>query len=372
MEQITGSADNFNLNETITKATENAARVRGRFNIIIAGRSGVGKSTLINSVFQGKMAETGSGRPITTDIREITKEGVPMTVFDTRGLEMSAFDETRDAIVKLIEERNGDRDPDRHIHAAWLCIAEDSRRVEDAEIELQRVLAEKVPLIAVITKARNDDGFRSQVQEHLPEARNVVRVRALGETLDDGHVIPPWNLDTLIAATAEIIPEGQRIALAAAQIASLKYKRTQSHKAVLVAATAAAATGVSPIPFSDAIILIPIQIGMVAKITSTYGLDFSTGTLSTFVTAGLGTVGATFAGRTIVSNLLKFIPGGGTIAGGTISAATAAALTTALGEAYNAALFNLVKDDPETQPTPDAIVAAFKQEIHLGGKDKQA
>jgi uncharacterized protein (DUF697 family) len=65
-------------------------------------------------------------------------------------------------------------------------------------------------------------------------------------------------------------------------------------------------------------------------------------------------------------------PGGGTIAGGAISAATAAALTTALGEAYNAALFNLVKDDPETQPTPDAIVTAFKQEIHLGGKDKQA
>lgn len=372
MEQITGPEENFDLNKAIKAATEKAERERGHFNIIIAGRSGVGKSTLINSVFQGKMAETGSGRPITTDIREITKEGVPMTIFDTRGLEMSAIDETRDAIVKLIEERNNDRDPNRHIHAAWLCIAEDSRRVEDAEIELQRVLADKVPLIAVITKARNDDGFRSQVQKLLPEAKNVVRVRALGETLDDGHVIPPWNLDTLIDATTEIIPEGQRMALAAAQIASLKYKRTQSHKSVLVAATAAAATGASPIPFSDAIILIPIQIGMVAKITSTYGLDFSTGTLSTFVTAGLGTVGTTFAGRTIVSNLLKFIPGGGTIAGGAISAATAAALTTALGEAYNAALFNLLKDDPELQPTPDMIVAAFKQEIHLGGKDKQA
>ena len=39
-------------------------------------------------------------------------------------------------------------------------------------------------------------------------------------------------------------------------------------------------------------------------------------------------------GKTIVANLLKFIPGIGSVAGGVISGATAAALTAALGEAY--------------------------------------
>lgn len=39
-------------------------------------------------------------------------------------------------------------------------------------------------------------------------------------------------------------------------------------------------------------------------------------------------------GKTIVSNLLKFIPVAGTLVGGAVSASTAVALTEALGHAY--------------------------------------
>ena len=35
-------------------------------NIIVAGKTGVGKSTLINSVFKEKLADTGMGTPVTT------------------------------------------------------------------------------------------------------------------------------------------------------------------------------------------------------------------------------------------------------------------------------------------------------------------
>jgi predicted GTPase len=59
------------------KAMEAALKQRGRVNIVIAGRTGVGKSTLINSIFQGRMADTGQGRPVTKETREITKEGIP-------------------------------------------------------------------------------------------------------------------------------------------------------------------------------------------------------------------------------------------------------------------------------------------------------
>lgn len=39
-------------------------------------------------------------------------------------------------------------------------------------------------------------------------------------------------------------------------------------------------------------------------------------------------------GKTVVTNLLKFIPGAGTVVGGAISAGTAGVITAALGEAY--------------------------------------
>ena len=41
----------------VTKALEDAMRDRGRLNVLIAGRTGVGKSTLVNAVFQGRLAE---------------------------------------------------------------------------------------------------------------------------------------------------------------------------------------------------------------------------------------------------------------------------------------------------------------------------
>ncbi|EIZ2499934.1 GTP-binding protein, partial [Listeria monocytogenes] len=56
--------------------------------------------------------------------------------------------------------------------------------------------------------------------------------------------------------------------------------------------------------------------------------------LTAFVSSTIGSSGATVLGKTIVANLLKFIPGLGTGAGGAISATTAGLLTTALGLAY--------------------------------------
>src|SRR5690606_35608464 len=181
---------------------------------------------------QQKIAETGQGRPVTQNTREITKEGVPLTIFDTRGLEMSQFKETQAELETLIKERASDRDSNRHIHVAWLCIQEDGRRVEDAETQLHDMLAKHVPLITVITKARSDNGFRNEVMELLPESRNVIRVRAIPEELDDGYTLKPMGLEELIDLTSEVIPEGKRRALAAAQKANLSYKRSQAHKIV--------------------------------------------------------------------------------------------------------------------------------------------
>ena len=38
-------------------------------NIVIIGKTGVGKSTLINTIFGQKLAETGIGKPVTQAIK---------------------------------------------------------------------------------------------------------------------------------------------------------------------------------------------------------------------------------------------------------------------------------------------------------------
>ncbi len=51
-------------------------------------------------------------------------------------------------------------------------------------------------------------------------------------------------------------------------------------------------------------------------------------------TAAIGVGGATFVGKTVASNLLKLLPGIGSVAGGAISAGTAGVITYAMGMAF--------------------------------------
>ncbi len=97
--------------------------------------------------------------------------------------------------------------------------------------------------------------------------------------------------------------------------------------AIHSATTAAAAAGAIPIPMSDAIPITAAQVAMVVAI----GKAFDVSITETVAKSLLGISLTQQAGRAIVSNILKSIPGVGTIAGGIVGATTAATLTEALG-----------------------------------------
>ncbi|MBZ4397862.1 DUF697 domain-containing protein [Myxococcus sp. MISCRS1] len=353
------------LTEEIRKQVDEAFRRRGRVNIVIAGRSGVGKSTLINAVFHGRIADTGQGRPVTQETREYTKSDVPVSILDTRGLELGAYKQTLTLLEDLVATRGRDADATRHLHCAWLCIGEDSRRVEDGDLEVARMLSRHMPVVAVVTKARNDQGFRAEVERLLPMARNVMRVRALQETDDEGNTLQAKGLVELVELTMELVPEGQRNAFAAAQRVSIEQKRKRAHGIVASAAAAAAAIGATPIPFADAALLVPTQVGMLAGISSVFGLPLTEAFLSTLVSSVATGLGATFSGQAIVSGLLKVIPGAGTLVGALIAASTATALTTLFGEAYIAVLSRLMERRAGEIPLVEDVISAFREELSL-------
>ena len=59
-----------------------------KINIIAIGKSGVGKSTLINHFFRCHLAATGIGVPVTQRITPLTIPNNPITIYDTPGLEL--------------------------------------------------------------------------------------------------------------------------------------------------------------------------------------------------------------------------------------------------------------------------------------------
>ena len=117
-----------------------------------------------------------------------------------------------------------------------------------------------------------------------------------------------------------------------------KYEYTQmiekADNAVLAAVAATTATGAIPIPFADAPLLIAEQVSMMVAINAIFKINVEKDALKSLVMAALGVGGATIVGKTIATNLIKLIPGAGTIMGGAASAGTAGVITLALGKAY--------------------------------------
>ena len=82
---------------------------------------------------------------------------------------------------------------------------------------------------------------------------------------------------------------------------------------------------------------------------------------------------ASLAGKTIVSNLLKLIPGVGTIAGGMISGTTAAVLTASMAEAYIQLMVKITKNGDqqelkENQKAFEELGKMFEEELKKGTK----
>ena len=99
------------------------------------------------------------------------------------------------------------------------------------------------------------------------------------------------------------------------------------HKIIHTAAAAAATTAARPKPFSEAPLLNPIQTTMITSLYKANGANISRGVVD-------GALKATMVsglGKSLAGNLLKFIPGVGTLAGGTINAGVAVGFTEALG-----------------------------------------
>ncbi len=347
-------------------------------NIIVAGKTGVGKSTLINAVFRDKLAETGMGKPVTDHMRKISKKGIPLAIYDTKGFELGkeVQQQVKQEVMETISKGLATQDINKAIHCIWYCINTASNRVEPEEIEWLKELSREnqitqVPIIVVLTQSfskKNADAMRKMILDENLDIVQVVPVLAEDYEIDEEYIAKSYGLDVLIHVMGEALPDELMDTLQNVQIASLAEKKKRARAAIATATLAAAGEGAAPIPFSDCALLIPTQLGMIASITVIFGFDINKSILTAFLSSTLGSGGATLLGKTVVSNLVKLIPGVGTVAGGAISAATAGALTAALGEAYIGIMtlvFNgeMSIDDLGTKRGKDQMTALFKHDL---------
>jgi uncharacterized protein (DUF697 family)/GTP-binding protein EngB required for normal cell division len=325
------------------KAWQDKAEEIGRFNLAIFGKTGVGKSTLVNAIFGSEIAATGIGEPVTRSEHLYLHQSGTLGVLDTRGLEVGRDNDKLLAELKDYLHGMRRRPLAEQIHVAWYCVRAGDRRFEPTEAEFVRALHDLgLPVILVLTQVPRSLAAGGGGRVHPDAEALAASIAALQLPIQDGLIHytmakgdeftgqTAYGLKEVLDATFRGAPSGVDHALTAAQRIDLDRKRERAQAAIKVATGAATTAGASPIPFSDAAILVPLQLTMMASIAVTYGISVERSTAASLA----ATAAATTAGRSLVGNLIKFVPGAGTAVAGTINATVAGTFTYAMGHAW--------------------------------------
>lgn len=314
----------------------------GCFNLAVFGKTGVGKSTLVNAVFGRDVARTGVGSPVTKGLVYYRHQDGFLGIYDSEGFETGTAGDAIVAGLRSLVAEHRAKAVDQQIHAAWYLVRWSDRRFERGQEQFVRELvALGLPVVLVLTQVPNRDGvvhpeaaeFARYIEGlDLPVSPHgrVLLTNALADPFTGS---PVFGLQELLDVTYEVIPAAAEAALTAAQVVDVGRKKKAVAAIINQAVVVAAGVGATPIPFADAALLVPTQVTMIARITAAYGLPPNRSRALATAGSVVLTGGATMAGRYAVTSLLKFVPGGA-VAGSAISATVAGALTKAVGHAW--------------------------------------
>jgi len=293
-----------NVSEIATKVLEgiqNECREMKKLNVMVLGKTGSGKSTLINSIFDRNVAETGIGRPITKEIHKLEVADFPLTIFDTPGLELNgenAIDVLLKEVIEQIKKGVNNGDLSEMVHCIWYCVSTASNRIENAEIDLLKKLSDNtkiynVPVIIVLTKSYAEQDAMKLKKEIEKEKLNIVKVIPIlaQDFVINGYTVPAYGLDTLASVMYQVLPREIQKTFISVQRANLALKREEAQKAVLVAVSEAIVCCAVPIPFAGNIGLWGVQTLMLAKISAVFGINLSKSTLRGIILAIFGVTG---------------------------------------------------------------------------------
>ncbi len=316
--------------EVIKEFNEKYNEARGKFgkrpNILVCGYTGSGKSSLVKAILGNIVPDDaiGDGRPKTMGYDCYENELV--CIWDSKGLESGEAEEEFTIHTRsFVREKQQDPNVDNHIHLVWYTIQGSGARVTDCDLNLIRNIFNPEHVIVVVTKA---DVTRESQKKALMEALKNAGI-------PEEHIIFTSDAESgavgckeLMKLSYEMLPEAYRDAFMEAQRIDMEARIQAIHdkegkaKAIITAAvTAAAAAGAVPIPLSDAAVLIPLQITMIASLAGLYGLREEA------VRQAAMPFVAKLVGIFAASSILKLLPGLGSV----VNATVAGTLTGAMG-----------------------------------------
>jgi uncharacterized protein len=351
--------------------------------LVLVGRRGSGKSSLINAIFGEAVARLGHEQAQTGEATWHSHSGAlgQLDFLDTRGFQEATRPTEKDesksplrSILAALKKRQADA-------VLFVVKASEVDAAMKADLKLLKSLLNKikrrsgsvVPLVAVVThcdlvepkdvrlhcsdqespeelgeKRDRIDRIEELLSEQLQDVAivaealmSVIGVSSYQSWNSDGILRSDqrWGIDRLCEVLYERLPGEAKLELAkVARVRSLQHKIASR----CIAATASLCAGIAltPVPLADLIPITSLQVALVMSIAFVGGKRIDKSSAAEFVVAIGANVGVGFALREGTRALVKFVLPG---AGSAVSSGVAFAGTWAIGRA---AVAHFVDDAP--------------------------
>ena len=109
-------------------------------NVLIMGKTGTGKSTLLNYLCETDLAQTGTGKPVTEEgiydyVAKI--KGQEIRIFDSWGIEAGKVERWKDLIKNALKQHGVQCSIADWFHSVIYCVQAGGGRVEDVDVEIK-------------------------------------------------------------------------------------------------------------------------------------------------------------------------------------------------------------------------------------------
>ncbi|MCH5438633.1 GTPase [Bacillus paranthracis] len=329
--------------------------------LVIMGRTGVGKSSLINAVFGTYLAETSAIEVGTKDSQVFQykkNDEVIFEIIDTRGIKenLNALSSTAEEDLKNVIE---EFEPDAFL---LLTNGADRSTLREDAVYLKEVYSSldiTVPLITVITRIDDIEPARIKEPTRYTQKKKdniAIKEQQVSQVLEevglsDTFIVPVssyiewnhedpeslspeeraelviefdgrYNIDKLVNFLEENIDFRAAVYLMLNNKLDIAIKKI-ADKFVKVFSTASAGVAITPIPASDILVLIPIQIVEVTLIAYLSGQKIDSKMAREFILSlggvALFGLGLRFVAQQGAKFLNVLIPGSGSAISSTIA-----------------------------------------------------
>ena len=161
-------------------------------NVLIMGKSGVGKSSLLNYMFNREMQQVGTGEPVTKQELKcfdyMYDDHFCIRIYDTWGLEPGA-DRAAQWRKTILEEvhRHDEKSIRDWFNTIIFCLSRNSDRVEDYEADIiTELIKEENQVAIVITHCQSKDDEQAKIMRKAMIER--LRENGINSVTEDNFV----------------------------------------------------------------------------------------------------------------------------------------------------------------------------------------